>query len=321
MDLAVSNDGGNSFQFAGEVAKTDQYPAGGTWGVFEPSNIIKRAASGFVPPAYYSLVWVSHPSGSGIFLMKTHNLADPSFWRFLTTEGSIPTLNFSYKPSSITGTPSKGGISYNNYLKKYLGVYSHWNGIVYYSLSDDLLNWTENWRGERVLTPPDVGPKSIYASLLQPGAETRNFETTDRSPYIYVFRYRSTYDRDLIRIRIRLSKWEDVGKYELLDLRFQEKRGGKTLDSSFYGNDGLLSGNYIWSQEGEENFLALRDGFVHIPHKSSLNGQNTLTITAKIRLGSPPPSGVWYPLAAKENSTSRNYGFYIAPKQENSILV
>ena len=91
-----------------------------------------------------------------------------------------------------------------------------------------------------------------------------------------------------------------------------EKKGSKTLDSSFYINNGNLIGNVSFAQEGEKNFLRFNsDGKVEIQHSDSLNISGQFTIQAKLRVSTPIPTG-WFPtIIRKEETSKRNYGLYL----------
>jgi hypothetical protein len=86
---------------------------------------------------------------------------------------------------------------------------------VYFSLSKDLIHWSERRLIREAELPwtyrcGDHNP-ILYPSLLDPGSQSRNFETTGRHPYLYFTRlnYSScemTADRDLLRVPVELGK-------------------------------------------------------------------------------------------------------------------
>ena len=115
-------------------------------------------------------------------------------------------------------------LTYNTYLRRFLlvGVASRvepgrgrtvWG--MYYSLSDDLIHWTDRrllmesplpWTyscGER--------DPAAYPSVVDPWSASRSFDTSGRRPYLYFTRFhfascKGTFDRDLIRVRLAVVK-------------------------------------------------------------------------------------------------------------------
>ena len=86
---------------------------------------------------------------------------------------------------------------------------------IYYSVSDDLVNWNKRKLIREVELPwtyecGDLNP-ILYPSVLDPASASRNFETTGRRPFLYFtrFHYRDcvrTLNRDLIRVRVEFNK-------------------------------------------------------------------------------------------------------------------
>jgi hypothetical protein len=115
-------------------------------------------------------------------------------------------------------------LTFNTYFGKYLllGSSTAHDGrkrrVVpgfYYSLSDDLIHWSQRKLVKEAELPytykcGDRDPV-LYPSVLDPGSKSRNFETTGRTPYLYFTRFhysacRSNFNRDLVRVRIEFSK-------------------------------------------------------------------------------------------------------------------
>jgi len=90
-----------------------------------------------------------------------------------------------------------------------------------------------------------------------------------------------------------------------------EKKGDKTLDSSFYVNDGNLDGDVHFQEENSRNFLHFNSGKVEIPTSQSLNVSGSLTIIAKVRTSGPYPKDSYPTIIRKEETNKRNYGFYL----------
>jgi hypothetical protein len=115
-------------------------------------------------------------------------------------------------------------LTYNTYLDKYLLVGLAGSRIpgrrgvvwgIYYSVSDDLINWRPRKliREVETLWTYKCGDSNpiLYPSLLDPASESRNFETTGRRPYMYFtrFHYRNCAlgpNRDLVRVRVVFNK-------------------------------------------------------------------------------------------------------------------
>jgi hypothetical protein len=123
-----------------------------------------------------------------------------------------------------------GSLTYNTYFGKYLLVgISETDGVsdtlhtgFYYSLSDDLIHWSQrrllmegnfSWNYVCGQAAPVRDP-----SVLDPESTDRNFGTTGQSDYLYFMRFNYTFqngtcwadlDRDLIRIPIEFTKPPD----------------------------------------------------------------------------------------------------------------
>lgn len=115
-------------------------------------------------------------------------------------------------------------LTFNTYLDKYLLVGIAGGPIpgqrgkvvgIYYSVSADLVNCSRRKLIREVEAPwtyrcGDSNP-ILYPSLIDPGSDSRNFETTGRRPYMYFtrFHYRNCVmgpNRDLVRVRVVFSK-------------------------------------------------------------------------------------------------------------------
>jgi hypothetical protein len=239
VTLARSTDGGATFQHARPapdhlVAEVPYryVPDAGTYGVFQPSNIVQR--KGY----YYALVSTRRYrlQEYGTCLMRTNRLADPTSWRAWDGDGFNVQFVDPYRTSGKPGdhvcepvSPNQigdmtGSLTFNTYFDKYIvvgnaGITSSSRRRVvngfFYSLSDDLIHWSERKLIKEVVLPQtyrcgDQDPV-LYASLLDPKSKSRNFETTGRRPYLYFTRFhykacQQTDDRDLARVPIEFSK-------------------------------------------------------------------------------------------------------------------
>jgi hypothetical protein len=236
VTLAVSTDGGASFEHApppGHLVASIPYPYvpdSGSAGIFQPSNIVRKAADDH----YYALLRVQQhrDQPQGTCVMRTTDLADPKTWR--AWGGSAfdvrfidPYLEPEKAPQDHICQPVSyneiqlmvESLTFNTYLDRYLlvgtTVIREPDGEtvsgIYYSLSDDLIDWTprelivevESTQTHRCGDPDPVA----YPSVLDPDSTSRNFETTGRRAYLYFTRFnyeacKETSDRDLVRVPI-----------------------------------------------------------------------------------------------------------------------
>jgi hypothetical protein len=236
VTLAVSTDGGASFEHAlppGHLVASIPYPYvpdSGPAGIFQPSNIVRNAADDH----YYALLRVQQhrDQPQGTCVMRTTDLADPKTWR--AWGGSAfdvrfidPYLEPEKAPQDHICQPVSyneiqlmvESLTFNTYLDRYLlvgtTVIREPDGEtvsgIYYSLSDDLIDWTprelivevESTQTHRCGDPDPVA----YPSVLDPDSTSRNFETTGRRAYLYFTRFnyeacKETSDRDLVRVPI-----------------------------------------------------------------------------------------------------------------------
>jgi hypothetical protein len=241
VTLAVSHDGGAVFSHAApppaDLVASIPYryvPNAGFYGVFQPSNIVRRDDGYF-----YSLVRVEKygDQQAGSCLIRTRRLDDPRSWR--AWDGAGFTVSFvdpysepppppgghicrPVSPSEIEGMTDS--LTFNTYLDKFILVSATldhdpatgrtaWG--FYFSLSKDLTNWTHRklFKEVELLQSYRCGDSNpvYYPSLLDPASRSRNFETTGRRPYLYFVRYhyancKITLNRDLVRVPIKIDR-------------------------------------------------------------------------------------------------------------------
>lgn len=211
--------------------------ADGAYGYFTPSNIIRRS-DGY----YYSMVQAEPhlAQQAGACVIRSKNPVNPTSWRAWDGTGyNVQFINpytNPQPPEQHVCTPVAfpeiekmvQSLTFNSYFGKYLlvGQTSDWDPVrqefvygVYYSTSDDLINWSHRQLlMEAELTWSyqcgDDNPIA-YPVLLNPGTATpdtttagRNFENTSRQTYLYFTRFnysncQQNFDLDLIRIPIR----------------------------------------------------------------------------------------------------------------------
>ena len=199
-------------------------------GYFTPSNIVKTR------DGYYYSMFRAQPHGLqqfGTCLMRTRDVSDPASWR--AWNGSTFSVQF-VNPYIVTtnqaahvcapvdftsiGTISES-LTYNTYFKKWMllgnsvgdPAFNKPPGI-YFSLSDDLLNWTNatllmeaeiRWVADCNAPDPIKDP-----SILDPNSPSRNFDTVGQNAQLFYTWYHlsgcnGTLDRDLIRIPIQFT--------------------------------------------------------------------------------------------------------------------
>ena len=322
---AVSYDNGVNFQFAKNGAHlvstvdVQKYAPDNKdhYGVMEPSNIVFR--SGF----YYALVTSQSPTRespfvrAGTCLMRTNNLLDAKSWKYWDGKGfTTPAIEGS-TCSPVMPSGWSLSLTYNSYLQKYISLGCQWQSKPCMRVSEDLITWSPS---DILLDVPEFAKYYVYGSILQPGDQTRNFEQSDRSPWLYYVscgsgineNYCSGPDRNVKRIRIRFNKKIDYAKHPLLDLRMSEILGQKTLDASFYGNDASLVGDAVFSADTAERFVKFnKKGYLTVPQSSSVSIDGSFSITARLRTsgGSEP----YATIINKPQGDSRNYGLFLSP--------
>jgi hypothetical protein len=230
-------------------------PNTGPIGYFMPSNIVERdgwhyaLVRGFngarTDPAY-----PAHPRGN--VLIRSDDLADPRSWRAWDGSGFGVTFADPYRgevdpkahlPAAVSVDPPKEGrerpgaeygagemtesLTFNRHFGRYMLAGVSWKpGAgpgepvwgVYYSLSSDLIEWSE--RRLLVAAHPYYVPVTdparlhaiLYPAVLDPAGEDRNFGTTGRVNDLYftVYHYRldergrcvvDGKNRDLVKVR------------------------------------------------------------------------------------------------------------------------
>jgi hypothetical protein len=234
VTLAISSDGGASFQHPLTPPEhlVANYPEKyvireGAYGVFAPSNIIKRL-DGY----YYGIIQLIPTEGDfWNCLMRSDDLSDPDSWKFWDGNGFdghfvnpytdtisnvedhlCPPIDF----ESILDMSSS--LTFNEYLDRYMLVGEGTEDDIvgfYYSVSEDLINWTP--RQLLYETPPpgsEKNPSNIfrtYVSILDPNSASKNFESVGKTGYFYFTRSNDTanegLDRDLVRIPVEFFRY------------------------------------------------------------------------------------------------------------------
>jgi hypothetical protein len=235
VTFAKSVDGGKTFvqpsppEHIVAILPVQYKPDGGTFGMWQPSNIVKNPKDGF----YYALVqlddnregrvWVQ-----GMCVMRTKSLDDPQSWRAwdgvnFNMRFVNPFVETNVNPlehtCAMVGQENVGALAYNltynSYFDKFIAAGHAVNEPIpgfYYSLSDDLVHWTP----KKLLMATDLAqnagwqpPFLAYPSLIDPDSPSDNYDVTGQSPYMYYTRINAMtpkLDFDLLRVRIRFDK-------------------------------------------------------------------------------------------------------------------
>lgn len=336
--MTISTDGGDSFQPISEppnhLIGTSPYPfndQGGPSGIRQPSNIIKRDGFYYVftsimddvkPGAEWGEDWVC--------LMRTDDLSDPGSWRFWDGEDFTgqfvnpytTAVDESYSQCAPLELPDLGTgltetITWNTVLGRYIMIgfansptsaVPHWG--YYYSLSDDLIHWTER----KLLlelpsvstTNPETDVHYAYPSMLDPDSTSINFETSDGDFYLYITRFNGGYhlDRDLIRYPVHVTPAANPVPTSWHFNTDGNTEGWRALTdlSSFSASNGSLT----MTSTGEDPVMHSRELSI------SASDYNQLWIRMKVS-GSGPTSGELFFTtdADTELDGTKYYGFEI----------
>jgi hypothetical protein len=234
VTLARSTDGGRTYTTPSDApARVASLPYryrpdSGPAGIFAPSNIVRNPHDGY----FYAFVFQNRRDRGprrGACLMRTRDLTEPASWRAWNGRSFgmrfvDPYRELVPRPARhlcVPFTPDQAeSLTYNTYLERFVrvGTSTRWNprrrqvdGFVYYAVSRDLVHWS----AQRTLMKVELtytyrcGDRHpiAYPSLIDPSSESRNFETSGRTAYLYFTklnyeRCRMTFDRDLLRIPV-----------------------------------------------------------------------------------------------------------------------
>lgn len=234
ITLAVSRDGGASYEHAAEppahrVAGLPYVYEGGSgpYGLFNPSNIIQGPDD-----YYYAFARLDKykTEEQGVCLMRSDDLSDPASWRFWNGSSFSGQFIDPYRDAigdprafdcppldwEDIGASLNASITYNTYLNRYVlvGLSADWLDNhevwgVFYSFSEDLIHWTRRKLLVELPLPWTVENYDdvmyLYPALLDPESESRNFDTTGKTAYMYITRLnfgQGSLDRDLLRFPV-----------------------------------------------------------------------------------------------------------------------
>ncbi len=239
ITTATSTDGGESYSRqpapAGIAANVPYryVPDAGPYGIFQPSNIIKR-------DGYYYALLQAEAFGKqrrGTCVMRSPDLSQPRSWR--AWDGKHFSVQFVDPYREPVGDPGDHvcapvgeaeiakmahSLSYSTYFGKYMlvGVAGEFQPSrnrniwgIYFALSEDLIHWSH----KRLIAETELpwtfqcGDRYpiLYPSVLDPESTSRTFGTTGRRAYLYFTRLqypncRQALQRNLVRIGIEFSK-------------------------------------------------------------------------------------------------------------------
>ena len=241
ITFAASRDGGLTFtrpQPPTHLVASVPYPYkpdfGRPYGVFQPSNILKKGNY------YYVLVKVEQfgLQQAGACLMRTNRLEDPRSWRawdgrefsvafvdpYTAPPGTNPAQHVCAPVAPAEIEKMSQSLTYNTYLGKYLLVGAAGGYVpsraenlwgIYFSVSDNLIDWTPRKLIAEAELPwtykcGDRFP-ILYPSVLDPSSRSRNFETSGQRPWLYFTRFKypgcqQAQGRDLVRVPLEITK-------------------------------------------------------------------------------------------------------------------
>jgi uncharacterized membrane protein len=247
LGYATSNDTGRTYTHApapGHLLAAAPYEYQGDvgpFGLFGGSNIAYNSNDGY----YYCIIQMEthEQQRSGVSVIRTRDLSDPTSWRgwngnSFNAAFINPYTETGFDPNDHILMPIGNGniekmnssLTWNTYFNKWLLVGMAQKGGVwgfYYSLSEDLINWTVRkliLQGNVIINGQPGSDILAYPSVVDHADTSRNFEVTGQEVYLYytLWHAGTTYDRDLVRVQIRFNKllvdkFEITGKGDLED--------------------------------------------------------------------------------------------------------
>lgn len=251
MTYAMSNDGGLTFEQPvppGHVVAASPFPfdpENGFHGMVAGSSIV-RAEDGY----YYMAALQISPGGEDrwVCMLRTQTLDDPASWRAWDGEAFDHEFIHPYtgeiaNPGEALCTPvaleynklasMNDSLTYSSYLERYilLGTMDkHINGRqvwgIYYSVSPDLVEWSERRLLHEISLSAHSGPGGpdaiAYPTLLDPDSPSNSFDRVDQEAFVYFTRFNFQQpggmpDADLVRFPVSFQV--DRDEAERLDVR------------------------------------------------------------------------------------------------------
>jgi hypothetical protein len=231
ITYARSNDGGQTFvqsdppEVVAAAPFEQSVGQGRHRGFFSPTNIIRMGKYWYV--MIYTTGWDGQPAGMCVF--QTSDVAQPGLWRAWNGKAFESRFGDPYSgsanPSAMCRPVTQnwfGSIQRVEGSDSIIAVFFHeavTGGVrswqLAYSVSQDLIAWNApiDLKALSYLGSRDCSDLSRYAypSLIDLTMPSRNFDTIGASADLFVTRLRvkncrNSFDRDLVRYRIRLDR-------------------------------------------------------------------------------------------------------------------
>ncbi len=295
---AVSTDTGKTYQQASAPnhlvwSLPYNYSASqGPCGYFNPSNIVYNQEDGY----YYCYIHLEARLNqlTGVGLIRTDDLSDPTSWRGWDGAGFNVTSHNPYTGGSVNpdehilaplndlndniGTMSSS-ITYNTFFNKWMlvGISSQIiNGVLvngaFFSLSGDMIHWSQ-----RKLLRAFTGtwgttyPSYNYPSIIDHTDASRNFSFSGQDAYLYFTRANNASDRDLVRIPIHFNKHTVTGFTV-----------SSTTDNTTTARDEVNGDGYAYSKIAGGTTISLRSAIEEANARPPYYADSAITIDINI---------------------------------------
>eukprot|EP01084_Bolivina_argentea_P072195 131137_1 len=220
---SVSYDGGNTFKLY-DLPERDcigtpfkYVPDGGRQSLSSFSNMISN--NGYIYVFVNRGVENGYKNGPCLYRIYEKNISDPTQWRAYNSKTNKfdisnildPYIDTNKNPNdhicSIIPTLTTGfrwGWTYNNILNMYVQLgFNNGNGKVSYSVSKDMLHWSEP---QIIMTVNNtMGKQYTYPVILDETSKGVNFEFSNANPYLYIAKGYPGINRDIVRIRLKVT--------------------------------------------------------------------------------------------------------------------
>jgi hypothetical protein len=134
-------------------------------------------------------------------VMRTNNLASASSWKIWTGSGWVASKEAPCAP--LANLQTLRSVTYNTFLKMYMGIQFFGPSGVFFSVSTDLINWTV---AQQIYLPEMNTSTTPYTTIIDPTDTTLNFERSGQTPYLYYAQtHPNTTANDTMRIKLEIS--------------------------------------------------------------------------------------------------------------------
>lgn len=241
LTMAKSTDGGATFSHIAEppdhlfASLPDVYIAEGEpSGLWQTSNLVAPGDGYHYLLTNINAYDIPTDARQWTCLLRSDDLDDPSSWRYWDGVGFDGVFVDPYRVEadreeicapisrSSIGAEIMETVVYDDATGRYVALGASndpatggtWG--VYYSFSEDLIDWSPR---QLLLELPvnasvgDAGEELFYAypAIIDPDSPSLNFDTTDGEAYLYIARLNeggNSLDRDLVRWPIRIEEFE-----------------------------------------------------------------------------------------------------------------